>query len=97
LVSGLAGNDGATYSSPGACAGGAVAYSKGQMTGHGNAKSSTAYKQFDVLGRVRRVEQTTGLVPVKSIQYGYNLGDFLTSMTLPSGRQISYTPNGAIE
>ena len=64
---------------------------KGHLTGASDANHSLAWS-FDALGRVTDKTQVVGGIS-KSVGYGYTSGD-LTTLTTPSGQQITYTFNG---
>jgi YD repeat-containing protein len=54
------------------------------------AVSTTSYTH-NGFGRITGSTQTTGWYPAFNFTYGYSLTDALTSITYPSGRQVTYT------
>ena len=56
-----------------------------------DASGSKAY-EYDLLGRVTKVTETRGALSFVT-EYGYDLAGNMTDITLPSGREISYTLN----
>ncbi len=70
---------------------------KGALSSVSNSASSTCYFH-DALGRVSSSMQvascSTPVAPY-TFSYEYSLTDVLTSMTYPSGRQVSYSPDAA--
>jgi RHS repeat-associated protein len=66
------------------------AYGKGRLTGASDADHSLSWS-YDALGRVLGKSQVVGGI-TKAVAYAYTNGR-LTSMTLPSGRVVSYGYN----
>src|SRR6266478_8958148 len=63
---------------------------RGRLTQAKSSISTTQYTSFDDLGRIKQSKQITGSTPYP-FTYGYDIGGNLTSMTLPTNRQINYT------
>jgi YD repeat-containing protein len=63
---------------------------KGRLTQSKTTNSATQYTSFDDLGRVKQSKQITAGTPYP-FTYAYDLTGNLTSMTLPTNRQINYT------
>lgn len=74
-------------------------YNRGWLTSVANSNTSVLYSGFDGLGRVLTHSQTTNGAPAYTFQYGYNLADGITSLTLPSGRVVStgYDAQGRVK
>jgi uncharacterized protein RhaS with RHS repeats len=73
-----------------------ISFGRGKLTSVGSAVSESRTTKFDALGRVLRSEQRTpGYAVPFAFAYEYNLGDFQTKVTYPSGRYITYTPTAA--
>ena len=66
--------------------------SLGRLCSVTDAAGSTAYI-YDVLGRLTDVTKTVGLLSFTTT-YAYDASGVLSSITLPSGRNIAYTLNG---
>jgi len=70
---------------------------KGALSSVSNSASATCYFH-DALGRVSSSMQvascSTPVAPY-TFSYGYSLTDVLTSMTYPSGRTVTYSPDAA--
>jgi RHS repeat-associated protein len=66
---------------------------KGTLASVGNSVSTTSYTH-DMFGRVTGSVQNTG-GQAYPFAYAYNLADFMTSETYPSGRAVNYTPDTA--
>jgi len=66
---------------------------KGRRTGMSDAAGAEAWS-YDVMGRVLSDRRTTNGV-TKTTSYTYNLDGSLATLTYPSGRVITYTPNAA--
>ena len=66
--------------------------SLGRLCSVTDTAGSTAYI-YDVLGRLTDVTKTVGLLSFTT-SYGYDASGVLSSITLPSGRNIAYTLNG---
>ena len=75
-------------------------YSRGRMCSvtardsDGNLFSTTAYANYDALGRVGESIQTTGGTPYRLV-YAYDLAGNLASQTYPSGRVVETFYDGA--
>jgi RHS repeat-associated protein len=70
---------------------------KGSLWSVTNSNSATSYTH-DSFGRVSTSTQTMGTSPYTTtytFTYGYSLTDALTSMTYPSGRQVTYAVDAA--
>ncbi len=67
---------------------------RGALSSISNSVSSTSLTH-DEFGRVAATMQTTGSNKPYTFAYGYSLTDVLTSMTYPSGRQVTYTLDAA--
>lgn len=72
----------------------AVLYSRGRLTSVTNSVSTSNIEEYDALGRVKRVKQTTGGVPY-TVTQAYNLAGLLTSQTYPSARAVSFVHDAA--
>jgi len=59
---------------------------------NGAGTSPTKFK-YDHRGNLLIKEQTIGSTTAADLQYTYDLGDRITSITYPSGRVVSYTRN----
>jgi len=66
------------------------AYNKGWRTSASNATSQLVYNTFDGLGRPTSTTQTTNGQPYP-MSFTYNLAGGITTVTLPSGRTVTYT------
>ena len=66
----------------------------GALTSVANSYSTTTYS-YDALGRISASAFRTQTVPATPFAYTYSLADQLTSVTYPSGRQITYTLDAA--
>jgi uncharacterized protein RhaS with RHS repeats len=67
----------------------------GRFTWVGDSVSSTSFTAYDVLGRVTGSTQTTSGTAYPSFSYTYNPPGSLATETYPSGRKITFTPDGA--
>ena len=76
-----------TYDSASGCG-----YSKGRLCSVSDASGTTTYI-YDILGRLTDVEETRGALSFTT-EYAYDDAGVLTGITLPSGREITYTLNG---
>ena len=70
-------------------------YRIGRLYSVGFGSLSTTYSVHDSLGRVTSHTQTVYGVPY-NFSYTYNATDDLTSMTYPSGRQVSFIYDTAV-
>ncbi len=64
---------------------------KGQLCFVSDSGGTTTYK-YDVLGRLTDVSEARGALTFDTA-YSYDIGGFLSGITLPSGREITYTSN----
>ena len=67
-----------------------TSYAIGRLISVSNSVSSYTYDCYDGLGRLLHGSQTTGTAPPYQFTYAYNAAGSLTSMTYPSGRQVTY-------
>jgi RHS repeat-associated protein len=67
-----------------------VPFSRGQLTKTSNSISISSIKEFDILGRVLKIDQITD-GQVYSSNYQYNLSGLLVKETYPTGRIITNT------
>ena len=72
----------------------AVAYSKGQLTQVSSSVSTYSYNQYDALGRIKQTTQTTNGQSY-SMNYEYDIGGNMISLTYPSGRTVTTTYDDA--
>lgn len=73
-----------------------ISFGRGKLRSVGSAVSESRTAKYDPLGRVLRSEQRTpGCSTPFAFAYEYNLGDFQTKVTYPSGRYVTYTPTAA--
>ncbi len=71
------------------CGGGSgTTFMIGRLATMTDPSGSEAYS-YDQIGRVTKVVKTIGSTPY-TMQYAYNAGDQLTSVTYPSGRVVGY-------
>jgi RHS repeat-associated protein len=66
---------------------------KGRLTGMSDGAGESAYS-YDLLGRVVQETHTVAGV-TKSMSYAYNLDGSISSVVLPSGRQLNYSVGNA--
>jgi RHS repeat-associated protein len=83
-----------TYSYDGAtCIGASPCYNKGRRTGMVDAGGSESWS-YDKLGRESGDSRITNSI-TKQTTYTYNLDGSPATLTYPTGRMITYTPNAA--
>jgi len=68
-----------------------VTYGIGRLTGRTDPSGSYTF-YYDANGNLTREEKTVGGI-LYTTQYAYNNNSILTSMTYPTGRTITYTPD----
>jgi RHS repeat-associated protein len=68
-----------------------VTYGIGRLTGRTDPSGSYTF-YYDAHGNLTKEEKTIGGI-LYTMQYTYNNNNFLTSITYPSGRAITYTPD----
>jgi RHS repeat-associated protein len=68
-----------------------VTYGIGQLTGRTDPSGSYTF-YYDASGNLTKEDKTIGGI-LYTTQYTYNNNNFLTSITYPSGRVITYTPD----
>jgi RHS repeat-associated protein len=84
----------ATYSYDGtACLGQASCYNIGHRTGMTDAAGSESWA-YDTIGRTVVQSRTTNSI-TKTTNYTYNLDSSVATLTYPSGRVVTYTPDTA--
>jgi YD repeat-containing protein len=66
---------------------------KGKLTGVTDQAGTASYS-YDVLGRMTGETRVLNGVS-KTLSYSYHLGGSLKSLTYPSGRTVTYTPDSA--
>jgi RHS repeat-associated protein len=82
----------ATYSYDGSnCLGQGSCYNIGHRTGMTDAAGSESWA-YDAMGRLEIQSRTTNSV-TKTTSYTYNLDSSVATMTYPSGRVLTYTPD----
>jgi len=74
-----------TYDSP------SVTYGKGRLTGRVDPSGTYTF-HYDAQGNLSREEKTINSI-LYTTQYTYNKNNFMTSITYPTGRTITYTPD----
>ena len=67
-----------------------LANGKGRLTSVSSSVSTYRFKNYDVLGRVKEVEEELG-TKTYTLFYSYDLGGRITSITYPSNRVVNYT------
>jgi len=68
-----------------------VTYGVGRLTGRTDPSGSYTF-YYDTNGNLTREDKTIGSIPYTT-QYTYNNNNILTSITYPTGRTITYTPD----
>jgi RHS repeat-associated protein len=74
-----------SYDSP------SVTYGIGRLTGRADPSGSYTF-YYDAQGNLNKEEKTISSI-LYTTQYAYNKNNFLTSITYPTGRVVTYTPD----